>query len=86
MVDYLYRNLRLFFNKDSDPAMAEGRKAAVYYDYDVYLYESARKTGLVFLCAAFTVLSVQQLSDSNKYKLRCQILHKLGMGKKKSEM
>lgn len=48
MVDYLYRNLRLFFNKDSDPAMAEGRKAAVYYDYDVYLYESARKTRLVF--------------------------------------
>ena len=39
--------------------------------------------GLVFLCVAFTVLSVQQLSDSNKYKFRYQILNKLGMGKKK---
>lgn len=37
MVDYLYQNLRLFSDKDSDPAMAEGRKAAAYYDYDVYL-------------------------------------------------
>ncbi len=40
-------------------------------------------TGLVFLCVAFTVLSVQQLSDSNKYKLRYRILNKLGMGKRK---
>lgn len=39
--------------------------------------------GLVFLCAAFTVLSVQQLSDSNKFKYRYWILYKLGMGKKK---
>lgn len=237
MVDFLYRNLRLFSDKDSDPAMAEGRKAVAYYDYDVYigltdynnlrkmlglalvslqdsqylihmpnrvyqeikdksekpkdslhtgldfagfktegfaqnghngtdfllvvpdkklagmkkyfslmavmasgnvpdnlsesLYESAGKTrgydeladfikigseelflmpatiqvksrevlelrflmstlsfplfyiGLVFLCVAFTVLSVQQLSDSNKYKFRYQILNKLGMGKKR---
>ena len=41
--------------------------------------------GLVFLCVAFTVLSVQQLSDSNKYKFRYQILNKLGMGKKKNQ-
>lgn len=237
MVDYLYRNLKLFSDKYRDPAMAEGRKAVAYYDYDVYmgitdynslremlglapvslqdsqylihmpnrvyqeikdmsekpqnslhlgldfagfktegfaqnghngtdfllvvpdkkltgmkkyfslmavmaggnvpenlsesLYESVGKIrgydelsdyikigseelflmpatiqvksreilelkflmstlsfplfyiGLVFLCAAFTVLSVQQLSDSNKYKFRYQILNKLGMGKKK---
>lgn len=237
MVNYLYQNLRLFSDRDSDPAMAEGRKAVAYYDYDVYmgitdynslremlgltpvslqenqylihmpnrvyqeikdksekpqaslhtgldfagfrtegfaqnghngtdfllvvpdeklvgmkkyfslmavmasgnvpenlsesLYESAGKirgydeladyikigseelfltpatiqvksrevlelkflmstlsfplfyTGLVFLCVAFTVLSVQQLSDSNKYKFRYQILNNLGMGKKK---
>lgn len=237
MVDYLYQNLRLFSDRDRDPAMAEGRKAVAYYDYDVYmgitdynslremlgltpvslqddqylihmpnrvyqeikdmsekpqnslhtglnftgfktegfaqngqngtdfllvvpdkklagmkkyfslmavmasgnvpenlsesLYESAGKTrgydeladyikigseelflmpatiqvksrevlelkflmstlsfplfyiGLVFLCVAFTVLSVQQLSDSNKFKFRYQILNKLGMGKKK---
>ena len=47
MVDYLYQNLRLFSDKDSDPAMAEGRKAAAYYDYDVYMgitdYNSLRK-------------------------------------------
>lgn len=39
--------------------------------------------GLVFLCVSLTVLSVQQLSDSNKYKFRYQILNTLGMGKKK---
>ena len=39
--------------------------------------------GLVFLCVSLTVLSVQQLSDSNKYKVRYQILNKLGMGKKR---
>lgn len=35
--------------------------------------------GLVFLCAALTVLSVQQLSDSDKYKFRYQVLRKLGL-------
>ena len=39
--------------------------------------------GLVFLCASFTVLSVQQLSDSHKYKIRYQVLNKLGMGNKR---
>ena len=42
--------------------------------------------GLVFLCVSLTVLSVQQLSDSNKYKFRYQILHKLGMGSKRIKM
>lgn len=42
--------------------------------------------GLVFLCVSLTVLSVQQLSDSNKYKFRYQILNKLGMGNKKIRM
>jgi len=34
---------------------------------------------LVYLCVALTVLSVQQLSDSNKYKFRYAILSKLGL-------
>lgn len=42
--------------------------------------------GLVFLCVSITVLSVQQLSDSNKYQFRYQILHKLGMGSKRIKM
>lgn len=42
--------------------------------------------GLVFLCVSLTVLSVQQLSDSNKYQFRYQILHKLGMGKRRIRM
>lgn len=42
--------------------------------------------GLVFLFVSLTVLSVQQLSDSNKYKYRYQILNKLGMGNKKIRM
>ncbi|MGN1377156.1 MAG: ABC transporter permease, partial [Dorea sp.] len=37
--------------------------------------------GLVFLCIAVTVLSVQQLSDSAKYKFRYDILAKLGLGR-----
>lgn len=35
--------------------------------------------GLVFLCVALTVLSVQQLSDSAKYKFRYGVLQKLGL-------
>ena len=35
--------------------------------------------GLVFLCVALTILSVQQLSDSAKYKHRYGILGKLGL-------
>lgn len=37
--------------------------------------------GLVFLCVALTVLSVQQLSDSAKYKFRYSVLKKLGMNR-----
>lgn len=38
--------------------------------------------GLVFLCVALTVLSVQQLSDSVKYRFRYGVLQKIGLGKK----
>lgn len=36
--------------------------------------------GLVYVCVAVTVLSVQQLSDSAKYKMRYGLLAKLGLG------
>lgn len=36
--------------------------------------------GLVFLCVALTVLSVQQLSDSAKYRFRYNVLKQIGMG------
>lgn len=39
--------------------------------------------GLIFLCVSFTVLSVQQISDSHKYKFRYHILYRLGVGKKR---
>lgn len=35
--------------------------------------------GLIFVCVAVTVLSVQQLSDSVKYKFRYDVLAKLGV-------
>lgn len=38
--------------------------------------------GLVFLSVALTVLSVQQLSDSAKYKFRYSVLRKLGMNRR----
>lgn len=38
--------------------------------------------GLVFLCVALTVLSIQQLSDSAKYKFRYGVLKQIGMGSK----
>lgn len=38
--------------------------------------------GLVFLCVALTVLSVQQLSDSAKYRFRYGVLRKIGIRKK----
>lgn len=38
--------------------------------------------GLVFVCVAMTVLSVQQLSDSAKYKFRYDVLAKLGLDRR----
>ena len=38
--------------------------------------------GLVFLCVALTVLSVQQLSDSVKYKFRYRVLFQLGYSRR----
>lgn len=38
--------------------------------------------GLVYVCVALTVLSVQQLSDSAKYRFRYQVLHQLGLSRK----
>lgn len=35
--------------------------------------------GLVFLCVALTVLSIQQLSDSAKYRFRYNVLRQIGM-------
>lgn len=37
MGDFLYQNLRIFSDRDSNPAMAEGKRAVAYYDYDVYM-------------------------------------------------
>ena len=37
--------------------------------------------GLVFVCVAVTVLSVQLLSDSAKYRFRYDVLGKLGLGR-----
>lgn len=39
--------------------------------------------GLVLVCVAVTVLSVQQLSDSAKHKERYEVLKKLGVGSRK---
>lgn len=41
--------------------------------------------GLVFLCVAMTILAVQQLSDSNKYRFRYDVLRKLGLSRKQIE-
>lgn len=38
--------------------------------------------GLVFVCVAMTVLAVQQLSDSAKYKFRYDVLNKLGLNRR----
>lgn len=38
--------------------------------------------GLVFVCVALTVLSVQQLSDSAKYKFRYGVLGKMGLSRR----
>ena len=37
MGDWLYQNLRLFSERDTDPGMAEEKRAVAYYDYDVYM-------------------------------------------------
>ena len=35
--------------------------------------------GLVFVCVAMTILAVQQISDSGKYRFRYSVLRKLGL-------
>lgn len=35
--------------------------------------------GLIFVCVAMTILAVQQLSDSSKYRFRYDVLRKLGL-------
>ena len=40
---------------------------------------------LIFVCVAVTILAVQQLSDSSKYKFRYDVLRKLGMKKKETD-
>lgn len=42
--------------------------------------------GLVFVCIAVTVLSIQQLSDSAKYRFRYEVLDKLGIGKSRQSL
>ncbi len=41
--------------------------------------------GLVFVCVAATILSVQQLSDAVQYKFRFKILHNLGMERQRMD-
>ncbi len=41
--------------------------------------------GIVFLCAALTILAIQQLSDSSKYKFRYQILRNLGLNRRETD-
>jgi len=41
--------------------------------------------GIVFLCAALTIMAVQQLSDASKYRFRYEILKLLGMSKRETE-
>ncbi len=41
--------------------------------------------GIVFLCAALTIMAVQQLSDAAKFRFRYDILKKLGMNKRETE-
>lgn len=41
--------------------------------------------GIVFLCAALTILAIQQLSDSTKHKKRYEILNQLGLSKKETK-
>lgn len=41
--------------------------------------------GIVFICAALTILAVQQLSDSAKYRKRYQILQQLGLSKRETD-
>ena len=40
--------------------------------------------GIVFLCSALTILAVQQLSDSSKYKFRYSILKQLGLSRRET--
>lgn len=69
--DAIYISDKLVFLKDNDTREMKFLLSTLIFPL-FYV-------GLVFLCAALTVLAVQQLSDSGKYKYRYQLLGKLGM-------
>lgn len=48
----------------------------------ILLYFPLIYMGLVFLCTALTVLSVQQLNNGKKYRAQYGLLHRLGEGKR----
>ena len=69
--DAIYISDKLVFLKDNDTKEMKFLLSTLIFPL-FYV-------GLVFLCVALTVLAVQQLSDSGKYKYRYQLLGKLGM-------
>ena len=69
--DAIYVSDKLVFLKENDAREMKFLLSTLIFPL-IYV-------GLVFLCVALTVLAVQQLSDSGKYKYRYQLLGKLGM-------
>ena len=72
--DAIYISDKLVFLKENDTREMKFLLSTLIF--------SLFYVGLVFLCVALTVLAVQQLSDSGKYKYRYQLLGKLGMRSK----
>ncbi|MDF2542577.1 MAG: bceB 3 [Herbinix sp.] len=59
--------------------LAENRSIFTIFTFSLFYL------GLVFMCVAATILAVQQLSDSLRYKFRYKVLSNLGMEEKRMD-
>lgn len=58
-------------------AISDSKASIILFGFCLYY------TGLIFICTAATILTVQQLSEASKHRFRYKILSKLGVEDKK---
>lgn len=69
----------------SDPIQVKDNAIVESSFVIVYICFIMAYISIVFLCTSLTILAVQQLSDSSKYKFRYSILKQLGLSKKETD-
>lgn len=59
-------------------SISNSRASIIIFGFSLYY------TGLIFICTAATILTIQQLSEASKYRFRYDILSKMGVSERKT--